>query len=79
MFDLTEGLDYEDREVFRQVFKRVFPQLTAMQQHCLLLSTSGYTQEEIGEMLGIGQQAVSRHFLKALDQVKETADDVRRG
>jgi RNA polymerase sigma factor (sigma-70 family) len=72
MFDL----DYEDTELVRQVVKSVFPQLTAMQQHVLLLSATGFTQEDIAEMLHVSQSAVSQHFTKALGRVSATAEEL---
>jgi DNA-binding CsgD family transcriptional regulator len=77
MFDLTEGMEYEDQEMFRQVMLKALGKLTAMQMHCLLLSLLGLTQEQIGEVLGIGQAVVARHFGKALSKVTETADVMR--
>ena len=77
MHDPKEELEHDDREVFVQVFAAAYPKLTAMQQHCLLLSVTGFTQAQIGEMLGVGQQAVSRHFTKAIGQVAATAEELR--
>lgn len=77
MFDLTEGMDYEDQELFRQVMMRSLGKLTAMQMHCLLLSLLGLTQEQIGEVLGIGARSVSGHFANALGAIRVTADELR--
>lgn len=75
--DLTDGMDFGDKELVRTALKRAFPQLTAMQMHCLLLSLLGLTQEEIGEMLGIGRRAVTQHFSKAIGTIGATAEDLR--
>jgi len=77
MFDLVEGMDYEDRDVFRQVMLKALGKLTAMQMHCLLLSLLGLTQEEIGQALGISARSVSGHFTKALGVFKVTAYELR--
>jgi len=75
MFDLVEGMDYEDRDVFRQVMLKALGKLTAMQMHCLLLSLLGLTQEQIGEVLGLTRQGVAYHFNAALTQISIVANE----
>lgn len=75
MFDLIEGMEYEDQEMFRQVMLKALGKLTAMQMHCLLLSLLGLTQEEIGGALGLTQPGVAYHFNAALAQIAVVANE----
>ena len=46
--------------------------LTDKQREALLLWLEGYTQEEIGERLGITHQAVSRLTERAVERIQES-------
>jgi len=46
-------------------------QLTERQREVALLVAQGYTQEEIGERLGIAQRVVSQHWQAAVSRLGE--------
>lgn len=45
--------------------ERALARLTPRQREVLLLTVMGWTQEEIGERLGIARQVVGRHLASA--------------
>lgn len=49
----------------RETLRRVDAQMPEALQGLLLLEWAGYTQQEIGEMLGISKQAANRRLAKA--------------
>lgn len=63
-------LHYENKEIFMQRLKDVLPRLTKRQLECLFLYFLGFTQQEIGFMMRMTQQAVA----KCLDAIWDTLD-----
>lgn len=49
---------------------RAMERLTARQREVLALTVAGWTQEEIGERLGIAHQVVSEHLAKARETLE---------
>jgi len=70
-----QDLPPEDQEVARQVVVKAFRRMTERQRNCLLLCWFGFTQQEVGNALGITQDVVSRHFRAALKKVEEAAPE----
>ena len=58
-----------EREARLEAVKALWPKLTHRQVECLCLRVMGFTQEEIGQVLGITKQAVSLHIKAALDSL----------
>ena len=64
------ALSYEDREIVAQVMAEAVLLMTDRQRDCLRLYLDGMTQVEVGEELGVTQQAASKQLAQALGIVK---------
>ena len=51
-----------EREERLEAVKALWPKLTQRQVECLCLRVMGFTQEEIGQVLGIDQSNASRNL-----------------
>ena len=61
-----------DDVVIRQMeLREVLETMTEKQRRVLVLYRRGYTQQEIGKMIGAAQQVVSKHLRAALEKVKK--------
>jgi len=49
--------------------RRAVARLTARQREVLALTVAGWTQEEIGERLGIARETVKTHLARAREQI----------
>ena len=58
-----------ERQAIVSAFKVLIPRLTRRQLECLVLNLMGLTQQESGEVLGIGQDVVSDHLAKILEKL----------
>ena len=67
MFD---DLDFEEREIVRQVMARAVRVLTLRQARCLILLLMGLNLRETGDTLGISLQAVAMNREEFLDKVR---------
>lgn len=52
--------------------RRACERLTERQRAVVVLTMEGYTQEEIGEALGIAQCVVSRHWAAAMANIEQS-------
>ena len=59
-----------DKEVLRKAVCEAIKKMTRTQSLCVLALVAGWTQEEVGEMLEMSQQAVSHNYSKALGVIK---------
>jgi len=59
-----------DKEVLRKAMREAIKKMTRTQSLCVLALVAGWTQEEVGEMLEMSQQAVSHNYSKALGVIK---------
>ena len=57
------------RETRLEAVKNLWPKLSHRQVECLCLSLMGFTQEEIGQVLGIEHHTVSKHLAKILEKL----------
>ena len=53
-----------EREERLEAVKALWPKLTHRQVECLCLQLMGFTQEEIGQVLGIARRVVGEHLEK---------------
>jgi len=60
----------EDDVANREHVQQVLASLTERQREAVLLRLQGFTQEEIGERLGINQSNVSRRISGAMGQIR---------
>lgn len=61
-----------DDVVIRQMeLREMLESMTAKQRQVFILYGRGYTAQEIGKMMGMSQEAVSRHFAAALRIVRK--------
>ena len=57
------------REERLERVKALWSGLTTRQVECLCLRVMGFTQDEIGQVLGVGQDVVIDHLAKILEKL----------
>ena len=63
---------FEDALIHRMEMEEVLELMTEKQRRVFVLYGSGYTQQEIGQMIGAAQQvAISKHLRTALEKAKK--------
>ena len=62
---------FEDVLIHRMEMEEVLDQMTEKQRRVFVLYGRGYTQQEIGRMMGVSQVAISKHLRTALEKVKK--------
>ena len=72
-------LTFEESEIAAKVLAETIPQMTEKQVICCWLQVMGYTQEQVAEAMGISHQMVSKHFKRAIEKVKVTAQKGCKG